>query len=61
MLDLNKRPHEEMVKIVDTDVVKLIDTANNRIIDKQTAYQDRIDSSCRTDLFWRLLVLEVIP
>ena len=55
VLDLNKRPHEEMVKIVDTDVVKLIDTANNRIIDKQTAYQDRIDSSCRTDLFWRIV------
>ena len=55
VLDLNKRPHEEMVETVDKDVVEIIDSANNRIIDKQTAYQDRIDSPCRTDLFWRVV------
>ena len=55
VLDLNKRPHEDMVETVDKDVVEIIDSANNRIIDKQTAYQDRIDSPCRTDLFWRVV------
>ena len=55
VLDLNKRPHEEMVETVDKNVVEIIDSANNRIIDKQTAYQDRIDSPCRTDLFWRVV------
>ena len=55
VLDLKKRPHEEMVETVDKDVVEIIDSANNRIIDKQTAYQDRIDSPCRTDLFWRVV------
>ena len=55
VLDLKKRPHESMVETVDKDVVKLIDVANNRIIDKLNAYQDRIDSPCRTDLFWRVV------
>ena len=55
VLDLQKRPHESTVEIVDTDVVELIDTANNRIVDKFNAYQDRIDSPCRTDLFWRIV------
>ena len=55
VLDLNKRPHEEMVETVDKNVVEIIDSANNRIVDKQTAYQDRIDSPCRTDLFWRVV------
>ena len=55
VLDLKKRPHEAMVETVDTDVVELIDVANNRILDKQAAYQDRIDSPCRTDLFWRVV------
>ena len=55
VLDLKKRPHESMVETVDTDVVELIDVANNRILDKQAAYQDRIDSPCRTDLFWRVV------
>ena len=54
VLDLAKRPHDEMIKDVDTDIIETIDSANNRIIDKQTAYQDRIDSPCRTDLFWRI-------
>lgn len=55
VLDLSKRPHEAMVETVDKNVVEIIDSANNRIIDKQTAYQDRIDSPCRTDLFWRIV------
>ena len=55
VLDLQKRPHESTVEIVDKDVVELIDTANNRIVDKLNAYQDRIDSPCRTDLFWRVV------
>ena len=55
LLDLKKKPYDDILDIVDKDIVEIIDEANNRIIDKQTAYQDRIDSPCRTDLFWRVV------
>lgn len=55
VLDNKKTPYDDIISEVDANIVDTINEANNRILDKRSAYQARIDSPCRTDLFWRII------
>ena len=52
--DALKEDYDDAVKSIDTDLLNDITTVNDTLIGVQSAYQDRIDNGCRTDLFWRV-------
>ena len=53
--DALKEDYDNAVKSIDSDLLGDIETVNNTLVGVQSAYQDRIDSGCRTDLFWRVV------
>ena len=54
LTDALKEDYDNAVKSIDSDLLGDITTVNNTLIGVQSAYQNRIDSGCRTDLFWRV-------
>ena len=54
VVDAEKEPYDEAVKALDLDILSSIDKVNQAIYETQTAYQNRIDSGCYSDLFWRV-------
>jgi hypothetical protein len=53
--DALKEDYDNAVISIDTDLLKDINTVNDTLYNVQSAYQDRIDAGCRTDLFWRVV------
>lgn len=53
--DALKEDYDNAVKSIDTDLLNDITIVNDTLIGVQSAYQDRIDAGCRTDLFWRVV------
>ena len=51
--DDDKSFYDEAIEKIERHVFEQIEDVNRSFADVQTAYQDRIDSPCRTDLFWR--------
>ena len=54
VVDAEKEPYDEAVKVLDLDILSSINKVNQSIYETQTAYQNRINSGCYTDLFWRV-------
>jgi len=54
VVDAEKEPYDVAVKALDLDILSSIDKVNQAIYETQTAYQNRIDSGCYSDLFWRV-------
>lgn len=53
-LDGSKAPYDDIILSIDADIFNEIASVNSKITDVATAYQDRINVGCRTDLFWRV-------
>lgn len=51
--DDDKSFYDEAIEKIERHVFEQIEDVNRSFADIQTAYQNRIDSPCRTDLFWR--------
>ena len=54
ILDNAREPYLQAIYKIDADVFSEIEEVNTTILDVQTKYQDRINSGCTTDLYWRL-------
>ena len=54
-VDAEKGQYDTAINILDNDLLFKIDEVNDTLYATQTAYQDRINVGCRTDLFWRVV------
>ena len=54
ILDNAREPYLQAIYKIDADVFSEIEEVNTSMIDVQTKYQDRVNSGCRTDLYWSL-------
>lgn len=52
ILDNEKIPLDSAIKSIDKVVYDQLEDVNNKLRDVRTAYQDRVDAGCRTDLMW---------
>lgn len=55
LVDAEKVQYDTAINILDNDLLFKIDEVNDTLYATQTAYQDRINVGCRTDLFWRVV------
>lgn len=55
VLDEAREPYKIGIARVDNVLIDTIERVNDAIQDVNAAYQARIDSGCKTDLFWRLV------
>lgn len=53
--DAEKEEYDSQIKKIDKKLVKQINIVNQSIADVGIAYQNRVDSGCRSDLFWRII------
>ena len=53
-LDGNKIAYDDVILSLDRDIYNEVQSVNFKIVDVTSAYQDRINVGCRTDIFWRL-------
>ena len=56
--DDDKSFYDEAIEKIERHIFEEIEEVHRSFIDIQTAYQNRIDSPCRTDLFWRYVGYE---
>ena len=56
--DDDKSFYDEAIEKIERHVFEQIEDVHRSFADIQTAYQNRIDSPCRTDLFWRYVGYE---
>ena len=56
--DDSKSFYDEAIEKIERHVFEQIEDVNRSFGDVQTAYQDRIDSPCKTDLFWRFVGIQ---
>ena len=59
--DTKKEDYDGAISTVDTRLVNQINEVNQTLADVQTAYQDRINVGCRTDMFWALTGITTSP
>ena len=52
--DALKEDYDNAVVSIDTDLFNDITTVNNTLVGVQSAYQSRITTGCRSNLFWRV-------
>lgn len=55
ILDESKGKYTESTYKIDSSYFPQIQDVNNKIVDVKNAYDARISSGCKTDLFWRLI------
>jgi hypothetical protein len=53
ILDNARTDYQKAVYKVDSTLLPPIENVNNKILDVRTAYDNRVNSGCRTDVFWR--------
>lgn len=51
--DGTKEAYDDIIKSLDVDIFNEVQSVNSKIVDVASAYQDRINVGCRTDVFWR--------
>jgi hypothetical protein len=56
--DDDKSFYDEAIEKIERHIFEAIEDVHRSFDDIQTAYQNRIDSGCRTDLFWRYVGYE---
>lgn len=54
-LDNERELPLEVIKKIDSDVLSEIEKVNQKLLNLQAAYKARIDSECKSDLFWRVV------
>jgi hypothetical protein len=52
--DATKGAYDDIITSLDVDIFNEIQSVNSNIVNVASAYQDRINVGCRTDVFWRL-------
>lgn len=55
VLDNAKNEYVDAIRRIDGTLLSTVDEVNDSINAVNDAYQNRIDTGCRTDLFWRLV------
>lgn len=55
IVDNEKSLYDQGIVAIDADLYNSIEDLNNSFIGVQSAYQDRINVGCRTDMFWRVV------
>ena len=55
VIDAAKELYDAAINIVDERLTTELDVVNESISDVQRAYENRIVSGCRTDVFWRVI------
>lgn len=55
IIDNEKSMYDQGIIALDTDVYNAIEDLNDSFVGVQSAYQDRINVGCRTDMFWRVV------
>lgn len=55
VVDAAKELYDAQINILDQKLISELDTVNVAITDVQRAYENRIVSGCRTDMFWRVV------
>jgi hypothetical protein len=50
--DALKEDYDDAIVSIDENLLKDIDAVNATLVGVQSAYQNRVDNGCRTDLFW---------
>jgi len=53
--DNEKVSIQQLIDDIDASILEDINAVNQKLTEKKEAYQDRIDSGCKTDLFWRVV------
>jgi hypothetical protein len=53
VLDNARETYQKAIYKIDATLLPPVQNVNNKILDVRTAYDNRINSGCRTDLFWR--------
>lgn len=53
VLDNARTDYQKAIYKVDASLLPTIQNVNNKILDVRTAYDNRVNSGCRTDVFWR--------
>ena len=61
LADAAKEPLQRAVKALDKLIVDQLDDANDAINNVGIAYQNRISSGCKSDLFWRIINFDPDP
>lgn len=61
ILDDAREPYYAALKNVDTSLYRSIEDVNNTLVAVTSAYQERINVGCRTDLFWVQTGITSIP
>lgn len=61
ILDDAREPYYAALKNIDTSLYKNIEDINNTLVAVTSAYQDRINVGCRTDLFWVQTGFTTVP
>ena len=56
--DAKKEEYDGAISTLDKRLVIQINEVDQTLADVQTAYQDRINVGCRTDMFWSLAELQ---
>lgn len=59
--DAEKEPWDQAISLLDSELLKEINKANSAIYAVRDAYQDRIDSGCYSDLFWKVDSISIGP
>ena len=54
ILDNEKVPYDESIRRLDANLLEQTNVVNRAFNDVESAYQDRIVGTCKTDLFWRV-------
>ena len=52
IVDNDKLPYDQGIYNLDKDLLDQCEVVNVAFNDVETAYQNRINDGCRTDLFW---------
>jgi hypothetical protein len=58
IIDAEKEIYDNAISIVDQSLSNQIGEVNKTLVDVQSAYQDRINVGCRTDLVWRVVGID---
>lgn len=53
ILDEAREKYQKAIYKIDATILPIIENVNNKILDVRTAYNNRVNSGCRTDVFWR--------
>lgn len=59
-LDGSSGSTKDLIKAIDNSILEDIEEVNSKLRDVKTAYQDRIDEGCKSDLFWRITAVETV-